>query len=274
MKSGIYIIENIINNKKYIGSSIDIDKRWYQHKYNLNNNIHENLYLQNAWNKYGEENFKFQIIEETDKLNLIKREQHYIDFYNVINIGYNLSPTAGNTLGFKFSDESKLKMSLSKKGKKSNRKNYVTSNETKRKIGESNKISQKGRKHTKETKKKISEKRKGYKMSDETKKKISNFRKGKSLSNETKKKISNNKLGNKNRLNMKHSSVSKKKISEANKINNRGENNGMSITNKSEVISIRTDYDNGMTLKQLQLKYNKNYHFIYKIVKRLRWKWL
>lgn len=53
MKSGIYMIINNINEKKYIGSAKNIDKRWYEHRYTLNKNCHDNSLLQNAWNKYG-----------------------------------------------------------------------------------------------------------------------------------------------------------------------------------------------------------------------------
>ena len=59
MKTGIYVIENLLDKKKYIGSAKNIDKRWYQHKYTLNKNMHDNSYLQNAWNKYGKNNFIF-----------------------------------------------------------------------------------------------------------------------------------------------------------------------------------------------------------------------
>ena len=274
MGSGIYMIENIINGKKYIGSAVNINKRWYQHRYTLNKNTHDNSYLQNAWNKYGKEKFCFIILEETNQMNLIDREQYYIDLYNVIEFGYNLSPTAGNTLGFRFSEKSKERMSLIKKGKKSTRKNYVMSKETKKKISDSNKINQKGRKHSEETKRKMSDRRKGFKMSEKSKAKLSEFRKGKTLSEETKKKISSAIMGNKNALGMTHSTETRKKISLSNKGNNRGENNGMSITNKEEVISIRNDYDNGMKIIELQVKYKKNYMFIYKIINRLTWKWL
>ena len=58
-KSGIYCIENIITNKKYIGQSIDVNERWRKHISELNHNYHHNDYLQKAWNKYGEKGFKF-----------------------------------------------------------------------------------------------------------------------------------------------------------------------------------------------------------------------
>ena len=51
---GIYCIENIINHKKYIGQSQNVFRRMYNHKNLLRNNKHHNSYLQNSWNKYGE----------------------------------------------------------------------------------------------------------------------------------------------------------------------------------------------------------------------------
>lgn len=261
MNSGIYAIKNIINNKQYVGSAKNINKRWYQHKYTLNNNTHDNSFLQKAWNKYGENNFTFIVIEETTPENLIKKEQYYIDLYHTCNRkkGYNLAPTAGNTLGFKFSKESRLKMSLSKKNKIPVRKNYIMSEETKRKIGEANKISQLGRTHSEETKLKM---RKPHgAMSDITKKKLSDWRLGLIPSEKNGQMIIKKKKNIKEKI--------KKNVNK-----NRGENNGMSITTKNEVINIRNDYSAGISILDLQIKYNKNYMFIYKIVKRLRWKWL
>ena len=52
MESGIYQIYNPINNKRYIGSSINIQRRLKEHKRNLRGGYHHNQHLQNAWNKY------------------------------------------------------------------------------------------------------------------------------------------------------------------------------------------------------------------------------
>lgn len=60
---GIYMIVNTANNKKYIGHSINIKKRWKQHKINLNRNVSKNTHLQKAWLKYGKDSFMFSVIE-------------------------------------------------------------------------------------------------------------------------------------------------------------------------------------------------------------------
>lgn len=91
IKSGIYQITNKINGKKYIGSSKDIYKRWYQHKYELNKNKHGNKHLQNAWNKYGQDSFEFEIIEECEPEKRLYLEQFYIDKYKVCKDGYNIA---------------------------------------------------------------------------------------------------------------------------------------------------------------------------------------
>lgn len=92
--SGIYKITNLINNKFYIGSSKDIYKRWKNHVYELNNKKHHNIILQNAWEKYGFNNFEISIIEVVDKDFLLEVEQSYIKKLNPFgNIGYNIATT-------------------------------------------------------------------------------------------------------------------------------------------------------------------------------------
>lgn len=109
-KSGIYCIENIIDGKKYIGQSVNISARWKQHKNTLRNNTHFNDYLQKAWNKHGEENFKFYVLEFCDIENLDSAEVYYIDLYKTLNRsnGYNL--TSGGSLNKEYSDETRQKI--------------------------------------------------------------------------------------------------------------------------------------------------------------------
>lgn len=99
---GIYKITNQVNGKVYIGQSVNIKQRWAEHKANLRNNKHENSYLQNAWNKYGEANFIFEVIEKCSKDELDDKEIFWISEYNsckdFINAnGYNLTIGGGGT---------------------------------------------------------------------------------------------------------------------------------------------------------------------------------
>ncbi len=112
--SCIYAIINIINGKIYIGSAINFRKRRNAHERNLKLNKHHSIYLQRAYNKYGKDNFKFDIIEEIiDKKKLLKREQMWM---NLFKPQYNIAKTAGSMLNFNHRSESKEKMSISRKG--------------------------------------------------------------------------------------------------------------------------------------------------------------
>ncbi len=121
LKSGVYKILSWIDGKFYIGSSVNILKRWQDHRHLLKRNIHRNSHLQFAWNKYGAANFSFSIIEYCEKSNLLEREQYWIDLTNCNNdkIGYNFSKFATSTqLGLKRSDETREKLRQSHLGKK------------------------------------------------------------------------------------------------------------------------------------------------------------
>lgn len=93
-KFGIYSITNIINNKKYIGSTAkSFDSRWKKHITNLKNGGHASHHLQSSWNKYGEDNFVFKIEEVVGSLeNLLNLERDYITKYDSYNNGYNENP--------------------------------------------------------------------------------------------------------------------------------------------------------------------------------------
>jgi len=192
--SGIYAIQNSLNKRMYIGSSINIQKRFEQHKRALKRGDHKNPILQNSWNKYGEERFKFIILEKTDPKNLIKLEQNYIDInknlYNLQSfversqLGRCFSETARKNIslahkGLKQTEEQKRKKSMTMKKHWANpeyRKaqtgihdGYIVSKETKQKISEA----QKGKTIPLEQRKKISRTLKGRRLSPEHKKKVS-----------------------------------------------------------------------------------------------------
>lgn len=117
---GVYKIENIINNKVYIGSSQDVKDRWNQHKRQLKKNEHHSILLQRSWNKNSEYDFKFSIIIECEVKDLLKNEQYWMDYYKSYNSsnGYNILPIAGSTVGREVSQETRLKISLMFKTRK------------------------------------------------------------------------------------------------------------------------------------------------------------
>lgn len=75
----VYEIINLVNNMRYVGSSIDAKKRGYSHLYQLKNNTHYNKLLQDDYNKYGEENFEIKTIYQVyDEKTARELEREYI----------------------------------------------------------------------------------------------------------------------------------------------------------------------------------------------------
>lgn len=115
--TGIYKIINLINNKVYIGQPVNIEKRWYGHKQDLIKQYHNNKHLQNAWNKYGENSFKFEVIEECNEEELNEREIYWIDYYGGCNSENTYNQRAGGLSGGKLSENTKEKISNTLKEK-------------------------------------------------------------------------------------------------------------------------------------------------------------
>lgn len=131
----IYQIRNIINEKVYVGSAVNVTDRWNLHIRQLSAKKHHSIKLQRAWDKYGQDKFSFEIIEPLkNKRDLISAEQDYIDFLDSYRNGYNCCPQAGSVSGIKWSDLSRKRLSEAKKGKTSNRKGVKLSDSTKDKL--------------------------------------------------------------------------------------------------------------------------------------------
>lgn len=229
---GIYCIKNKVNNKVYIGKTMTkFQKRWFHHRSLLRAGTHNNKYLQKSWNKYGEENFEFIILESFDiclrnkendeTLNdiLFKMEKLYIKMYNSYKDGYNETTGGEGCCGI------------------------VISEEHKRCIAEKNRINMLGRKHTKETKKKMSESHKGYIKTEEHRRHLSESLTGKKVSLDTRKKLS--------------------KINKNNKY--------CAKYNVDTILNIKRDKMNGLTGVEISKKYNISQGYIYSILSNRRW---
>ncbi len=112
MLSGIYQIRNIVTNKIYIGSAVDLNRRRVEHFYYLKRNRHHSILLQRNYNKYGLNCFKFEILSYCPREYLIKLEQWFLDN---LKPSLNIDKTAGSRLGSKLSKETKALLSKLKK---------------------------------------------------------------------------------------------------------------------------------------------------------------
>ena len=82
---GVYQIKNLLDQRIYIGSSINIKKHWTRHKANLRKHTHSNTQLQESWNTYGESNFGFSIQELCAEADLLSRETYWVTHYDSMN---------------------------------------------------------------------------------------------------------------------------------------------------------------------------------------------
>lgn len=255
---GVYKILNTVNNKFYIGSSVNIQQRFKAHISQLNKGIHNNQYLQSAWNKYGESSFEFIVLEEVFNVdNLRDREKYYIQNTNCThhNIGYNLLADTNIGLGVSASDEIRKKISEACKGEKNG--NY-------------------GRKHTEEELKRMHENRwgknyvkkprkRGPRKTEEelklSRQRMSEYMKGRIVSEETRQKISKARLGTH------FSEQTRAKFREQ----RRGANNANSKLTKEQVLEIYEKMNNGVNYKEVCSQYNIGQCWAYKIKRKEHW---
>jgi group I intron endonuclease len=157
----IYKIENLVNGKIYIGqTTLNPIKRKTIHFHELRKEKHGNSHLQHSFNKYGESNFKFIVLNyATNKKTLNQLEINYIKQYNCLNDnnGYNFKSGGSNG---KHSLQTREKMSESQKGLRTGEKNPMRSPEAREKLRKA----RTGTKHSLETRKKMSRTRKGKRI--------------------------------------------------------------------------------------------------------------
>jgi group I intron endonuclease len=113
-RSGIYQIVNSENGKRYVGSAKNFHVRSSKHSSSLGLGKHHSKHLQAAFIKYGADKFEFKILLVCAPEDLLFYEQRAID---TLKPEYNMSPTAGNTLGTPCSAEKRAKISASHTGK-------------------------------------------------------------------------------------------------------------------------------------------------------------
>lgn len=113
IESGIYKIQNLLNGKLYIGSSLNVKRRLTLHKCNLRKNKHVNLALQNAFKKYGQDAFSFEKILVCSKEYLLMYEQLIIDSYGSCDklFGYNIRTIASSNAGIPMHVNTRLALS-------------------------------------------------------------------------------------------------------------------------------------------------------------------
>ena len=148
-KTGVYEIVNIITNEWYIGSASRVGKsnslsgfyvRFDKHKLLLKNNKHYNIHLQRAYNKYGENNFNFNVLSICPPEYCIKLEQWFLDN---LKPEYNIRKIADSNKGIKFTAEHKEKLSKSIKNSLKNK----VDNSYRKRIGETLKITKLNKKN-------------------------------------------------------------------------------------------------------------------------------
>lgn len=118
--SGIYVIQNRVSGKRYIGSTVNFKKRWESHFNALNRQVHNNRHLQHAWNLRGKDAFSFTPLLLCSADDLFWFEQRAIDVY-IGTFGrrnlYNLSPTASGVRGIRLTKEHRRKLAEAGKGR-------------------------------------------------------------------------------------------------------------------------------------------------------------
>jgi group I intron endonuclease len=185
LKSGIYQIRCQTNGKVYVGSAVNIARRWRAHICDLTKNRHHSSYLQRAWNKYGPKAFAFDVVELVEIDRLIEREQFHIDATGaaIRAHGFNMSPTAGSCIGVVHSEETRRRLSERARSRP------PVGDETRRRLSEACRGKPKSEDHVR----KVADSNRGRKLSEEHRQKIREawiVRRCRPVSDETRQKLS------------------------------------------------------------------------------------
>lgn len=121
-RSGIYCIWMPSDEKHrvYVGQSINVARRWADHRRELRNGTHHTRPLLNAYNKYGEAAWVWALVEEcdaTDKVAITAAEQAWMDIVERDRL-FNTAPAAGSSLGLRHTPEAVAKVSAARRGRK------------------------------------------------------------------------------------------------------------------------------------------------------------
>lgn len=170
MRNVIYKIRNVVNNSYYVGSTVDSRKRFWAHRKALRAGTHDCIHLQRAWNKYGEDCFKFEIVEQLESRDaLYPAEQKWLNEHFGADYCYNTAAHADSPMR---AASSEMRQRLAEKTKT---------------FSDTHGSPRLGHRHTEETKERIRQKKlanpvrywQGKTRSDETKAKIGATQKGK-----------------------------------------------------------------------------------------------
>lgn len=119
LKMGIYKITNTSTGKVYVGSALNIERRLDKHMKELKAGTHHSSKLQRSYAKWGAVAFAHEVLEVVAlPVDLLVREQYWIDALNACRNGYNMRPRADNNLGVKASAETRARQSAALKGVK------------------------------------------------------------------------------------------------------------------------------------------------------------